>query len=86
MNSGSSGVQVMHALVEAGEVGRAQECLKLFGLPESALQADVSDGALQEELRRYALLTVEMCVDLPQRSLRAVSPQSVWQYGCVHAV
>lgn len=48
-------MQVLHALVEAGEVGRAKECLKLYSLPESALQADVSDEALQEELRRCAL-------------------------------
>lgn len=46
--------QVLHALVEAGEVGRAQECLKLYGMPEGALQADVSDDALQQELRRCA--------------------------------
>eukprot|EP00892_Ulva_mutabilis_P005724 jgi/Ulvmu1/3523/UM163_0004.1 len=45
-------LEVLHALVEAGEVGRAQESLKLYGLPEGALQADVSDEALQAERRR----------------------------------
>lgn len=50
--------QVLHALVEAGEVGRARESLKLFGLPESALQADVSDTALQVERRRCAAALV----------------------------
>jgi len=50
----SQAVQVLHALVEAGEVGRAKECLQLYGLAEDALQADIGDEALQAERRRCA--------------------------------
>lgn len=62
-----SSVQVLHAMIANGEVARAQKCLQAFGMPENALQADATDKALQEELRRCGPLMVEHEAVMPLR-------------------